>query len=446
MTTAEISHGTFAEPWARETQRLLRAVFRGRFAFGLLAAVILCVYAIWDRTVWKLVWIAVTGVVLLALSAVEYWRIRRSPAGTRTIQANLAGVLLVQTSIIYVTGGIESPVLLVYVPVGLVTGLSLGSALRVLPVISVPFAATLCFAAGALGGWLPRATPEFFGLGAGYYQQPVYVWTTAGVVMLLTAATAFAGSGVRRVYQGIVQQVAEAREATLETLANRNREIRSVSSTVAHELQNPLSSIQGLAQLMLRGASAGSKDHERLEVMLREIGRMRTVLDEFRDLTRPLTGLSLARVDLLQLIEDLVLLSEGRAEGRSIELVAPKLDLEIVCDPHKLKQALLNLLQNSLDATPRHGRIQIEVRPQQGSRVQIRVLDTGPGLAPEIAARPFTPGLTTKERGSGIGLVVARSIAEQHGGDLVLGNRPEGGCAATLTLPLEAQVAEEPWL
>jgi signal transduction histidine kinase len=432
---------SIADPWSRETQRLIRTIFKARFGFGFLAAVIFTVFAIWDRTPWKLVWIAATGVAILALSAVEYLRILRSPAGTATIQLNLAGVLLIQTAIIYVTGGIESPIMVIYVPLGVITGLSLGSPGKVAPVLAVPVLFSCFFAAGALGGWLPRATPEFFGLGEGFAQRPVYVWTKAGVTATVVVGTSVAGIAVRRIYEKIVHEVVDARREALETLASRNQELLSVSSTVAHELKNPLSSIQGLAQLLLRGADG--KDHERLDVMLREIGRMRTVLDEFRGLTRPLSGLSLEWVPLVDLIEDLVLLSEGSAESRRISLRAPRENPSIHCDPRKLKQALLNLLQNSIEATPRDGRIEVEVCPAGEGRVEISVRDFGTGLDPQVIARPFAPGFTTKEGGSGIGLVVARSIAEQHGGSLRLEPAEGGGTVATLTLPLEAPVSEE---
>ena len=432
-----------ADTWDRETQRLIRAIFKGRFAVTLLITLIFCAYAIWDPEPWKLVWIAVTGVVIVVLSAIEYWRIHRRPAGIRTIQANLAGVLVAQSSIIFITGGIESPFLPIFVPVALATGMSLRSARQALPVASTALIATALFAAGALGGFIPRATPDFFGLGAGFYQVPVYVWTTAAIIMVLTTAAAIAGSAVRRWYEGIARQMADARRETLEALASRNRELRSVASTVAHELKNPLSSIQGLAQLLVRSAPENTKDRERLDVMLREIGRMSTVLDEFRSFTRPLLGLNLDQVSLTHLIEDLVLLSEGSAQGRRIELDLPEQGLDVVCDPHKVKQALLNLLQNSLDATGAGGIIRIEARVEGESQVRIQVLDTGPGLAPEVVARPFTPGLTTKQKGSGIGLVVARSIAEQHGGGLELANRPEGGCEAMLILPLRATATDE---
>ena len=165
---------------------------------------------------------------------------------------------------------------------------------------------------------------------------------------------------------------------------------------------------------------------------------MKTVLDGFRDLSRPLSGLRLAEVDLLQLVGDLILLSEGHAESRHIELLTRYPTLAIRCDPPKVKQAILNLLQNSIDATSNHGRIAIEVCCPDSETVSISVVDSGSGLASDWFARPFSPGFTTKLDGSGIGLVVARCIAEQHGGELTLQNGAQGGCVATLTLPRTA--------
>ena len=110
----------------------------------------------------------------------------------------------------------------------------------------------------------------------------------------------------------------------------------------------------------------------------------------------------------------------------------------MTCDPQKAKQALLNLVQNALDATPDGGAVEIRTALPDDATAVIQVLDDGPGLAPAIVGRLFVPGVTTKERGSGLGLVVARSIAEQHGGRLALANRAGGGCVATLTMPRRA--------
>jgi two-component system, NtrC family, sensor histidine kinase HydH len=435
---------TALDPWSRETYRFVEQIFVGRFALAPLMALFLGVFFIWDPVPWKLVWIGVTLTAMVALAAVELRRLRRRSLGNYTIQLNLVAMLVMQTSMIYITGGIESPLLVIYVPLGLITGLTLGGAPRwVIGVIAVPASCAVLFAAGALGHWLPRATPAFFGLGAGFAERPVYVLVRAGLIVMLMAVTALIGWRMRTMYQRVLQEVAGARRESLAGLESRNRELLSVSRTVAHELKNPLASIQGLAQLLLRGAAPGAKDHERLEVMLREIGRMGQVLEEFRGFTRPLSGLTLQATDLGDLLHYVALLEEAVAPARGVELHAPAGGgPRVVCDPQKVKQALLNLVRNAVEASPPGGTVTITAATRDAA-AEITVRDTGPGLAPAVRDRLFHPGVTTKEGGSGIGLVVARSIAEQHGGRLTLGDAPGGGCLATLTLPLQAARSEE---
>jgi two-component system, NtrC family, sensor histidine kinase HydH len=435
---------TAMDAWSRETYRFVETIFVGRFALAVPVGLLLCVFFIWDRETWKLAWIGITMAAMLGLAIIELRRLRQRQIGQHTIQLNLVAMLIVQTSMIYITGGVESPLLVLYVPLGLITGLVLGGSPRwVVGVATVPVLGALLFTAGGLGHWFPRATPAFLGLGAGFVDAPVYVWFRGSLIMVLVMVTALIGWRMRSAYQRVLQEVAGARRESLASLESRNRELLSVARTVAHELKNPLASIQGLAQLLQRGAAPGSKDHERLEVMLREIGRMGQVLEEFRGFSRPLSGLTLQATNLGELLHYVALLEEAEAPARGVELRAPAGGgPRVVCDPQKVKQALLNLVRNAVEALPHGGTVTIAAATG-GELAEITVRDTGPGLAPAVRDRLFHPGVTTKEGGSGIGLVVARSIAEQHGGRLTLADAPGGGCLATLTLPLEAVVATE---
>jgi signal transduction histidine kinase len=102
---------------------------------------------------------------------------------------------------------------------------------------------------------------------------------------------------------------------------------------------------------------------------------------------------------------------------------------------------LVNLLQNALEATPPGGRVHLSTTHLEDDAARITIRDSGAGLAVEIGDRLFSPGATTKSEGTGLGLTIARAIAEQHGGTLTLTSHENGGCQAKLTLP--AKPADE---
>jgi len=219
-----------------------------------------------------------------------------------------------------------------------------------------------------------------------------------------------------------------------------------VTARITHEVRNPLSSIGLNAEMLeeeLAEPSALRPEEARtlVRAISQEVERLRGVTEQYlRHARRPVAERS--SEDIASLVRSLVDFVRAEIEARAIDL---RLDLpdELVAevDGPKLRQALLNLLRNAWEAMPRGGRIEIRVQHIAGTdespeSVQIAVEDDGPGLAANVVERAFEPFYSTKDRGTGLGLAVVREIVSAHGGHVSAGNRPAGGAAFVMVLPL----------
>ena len=120
-----------------------------------------------------------------------------------------------------------------------------------------------------------------------------------------------------------------------------------------------------------------------------------------------------------------------------LRLDLPAGGVTVPADREQLRQVLVNLLLNALDAMPTGGTLTVGVRPADAGRVAVEVADTGPGIPPAQMRRLFQPFASTKDTGLGLGLVISKRIAEGHAGTLGAANRRGGGASFLLTLPAE---------
>jgi signal transduction histidine kinase len=130
-----------------------------------------------------------------------------------------------------------------------------------------------------------------------------------------------------------------------------------------------------------------------------------------------------------------VLGGRARKQGVALKFTPPPVPILVEADAGLLQQLLVNLGLNALDVMPEGGTLEIALGAGLDGSAELRVLDTGPGIAPEMLPRLFEPFVSTKETGLGLGLVVSRRIAESHQGSLQAGNRPGSGACFTLRLP-----------
>jgi signal transduction histidine kinase len=336
---------------------------------------------------------------------------RQRKRGVQTQTLGLSGALIA-LGVCFLTGGLDSPFIII------------------LPVI-----ATMT----AMGG--PRRLEGWSAAAAQVVALPLLAlggatrpWFSAGMILFGLGVGVFLGFTIRAMFDRMLARALQAHEDVLRTHSEQLQALTTLSGEIAHELKTPLASINGLTGLALLELDDPTRAAERLHVLGGEAARMQRLLDEFLNFSRPLSPLSLDTVDGMRLGEEAVDLFQGLVHERRLSIVLSGGRVELHCDPRKIKQLLINLVQNAVEASVPGGEVRIEVEP--GSRdAAIRVLDRGEGLAATVAPRVFEPGVTTKARGSGLGLTIARSIAEQHGGSLSLRQRQGGGCVAELVLP-----------
>ena len=395
--------------------------------FIFLGAVLILV---WEPVTWR------SGLALGALGfvaarvAFEFLRARSGGLARGRLSALLSVPAAVLMTVVVLSGGVDSPIVVMMPLVAVFLTMFLS------PRAGQTFAAfgvllTLTLAVVEQRALVPALMPVIFGGGPRGSATDALLYTRAGFVIIGLLWAVGVGWVMRSGYRLAIQKALDAREDALRTHDDTQRTLTTLVAEIAHELKNPLASVKGLAQLVDKDVDGRAK--ERLEVLRREVDRMQELLEAFLTFTRPLVPLDVAPVDLSALAEQVLALHEGLVSERGVTLrLNAKQALSVKGDARKLKQVLLNLVQNALDVTPTGGAIDVVVAPD-GRGARISVMDRGPGVTD--VERAFVAGHTTKEKGSGLGLTVSRLVARQHGGEVTLAPRDGGGAVATLQLP-----------
>ncbi|MEQ1568510.1 MAG: HAMP domain-containing sensor histidine kinase, partial [Myxococcota bacterium] len=329
--------------------------------------------------------------------------------------------LWIQALVVGVSGGLYSPLLPILPPMTLQVALVFGRSVPLGLVLAGQLVALWVYAGLELSGFSLRIPA----LGASAHGDR-WALITAAFLTVFLAVGATAGAKARGLVAGLVRSTIAAHDRERVLHAEQARELVTLSGEIAHELKNPLASIKGLSALLARDLTG--KDAERLAVLRAEVDRMHETLDEFLDFSRPVVPLTLAPVDLAALSAEVVAVCEGVAAGRGVRL-STRGEGEVVADRRKLRQVLVNLLQNAIEAAPARSEVEVVVAASE-----VEVLDRGPGVAQDVREVVFEPGVTTRPRGSGLGLTIARALVAQHGGELGLEPRPGGGTRARVRL------------
>jgi signal transduction histidine kinase len=210
-----------------------------------------------------------------------------------------------------------------------------------------------------------------------------------------------------------------------------------MAATMAHEIKNPLGIIKATAE-RIRSRYGKDSDDRMFDFIPEEVDRLNVILGGYLDFARPVANARQQRKsDLKCIVEDLLKQSRTDFAHEKIEaeFEAGGKGFPVLDDGIGLRQAILNLIINARDAYEDGGLIRIELATNDDKHI-LKVIDHGGGIRKEVRKRLFEPFATTKARGSGLGLYVARKIIEQRGGSLTLKNNHEGGATAEIALPV----------
>lgn len=297
---------------------------------------------------------------------------------------------------------------------------------------------SVCYLPGLLLFW--RKTPAY---GAEQYGEALDLFLIGAILGVLADRE----RRRRQELEAATRQLSATYRQLQENLehlkrAERLSAIGHLAASLAHEIRNPLASIEGAADL-LAGPLNDDMRREFLDIIRKECRRLSRLLTEMLDYARPRPP-NYAPVSLNTLIDSVATLSAVSAQKKAITLaldLAPDLP-PVECDAEQIKQVILNLTINAIQAMDCPGEVKLAAFRRNGN-VVIEVRDHGPGVPDDALEKIFSPFFTTKKDGTGLGLAVAQQIVTRHGGMIMVDPNQPRGAVFTVLLPVHRPPAIE---
>ncbi|HRE92267.1 MAG TPA: HAMP domain-containing sensor histidine kinase [Myxococcota bacterium] len=413
---------------------------KAQVIFSLLTAGIGLLFFAFGYPLWR---VALLVTLPLGLACFEVYLVRNTPVDEfdRVHQRMSLGALTMMGILIAVTGGLQGPL----APFLFITALT--PVLLFGDLAYVFWQQARVVAIVLILGVLPE---EVLGPPMPRLEHTILTATLAlvgllGIALRVRQFVRAAKAAFLEIERMREERVAEAGEQLVR--------LQGVSSRIAHELKNPLAAIKSLVQLTSR--TVGERERERLEVVQEEVARMEVILRDYLSYSRPLDDLKVAPLDLGEVVSEVVAVMSARAETEHLRLEVDTPATPLSGDARRLKEALINLVGNAIEASTRGGRVAIRCQPTADGAT-LTIEDTGRGMAPDELARVGTPFHTTRPGGTGLGVHLARGVIAQHGGTLTFESEPGQGTRVHIALPkvaprveglptVPAEPSLEPW-
>jgi two-component system sporulation sensor kinase A len=236
----------------------------------------------------------------------------------------------------------------------------------------------------------------------------------------------------RKTFQVMINDITE-RKKTEEMLQNAEKlsVVGQLAAGIAHEIRNPLTAIKGFTQLL---RDQINKNYA--EVILQELDRIDTIVSDLLILAKPQV-MEFVRCDLIDLINRTLVLLNTQAimHNVMIHLNSHYDELYIDCEPDQLKQVFINFIKNAIEAMPNGGTVIIDIQ-KYANVVQLEFVDEGIGIPKERLAKIGEPFYSTKEKGTGLGMMICQRIIRNHRGKMEISSEVNKGTTIQLTLPI----------
>lgn len=232
-------------------------------------------------------------------------------------------------------------------------------------------------------------------------------------------------------------------------LRDRLAALGEMAAAIAHEVKNPLASIEVIAGVMKRQLADHAEALESLNDIIKEAKMANAIVVEVLEFVRPIQ-LQVEKATLAEILDDSVTLAEGKMRRGTISIdtvIAPDVP-ELVADEHQLKQLFCNLIANAFEALGGQGHVEIrasmvpaedepvENTEPESPRLAVEIRDNGPGISEDDIERIFSPFFTTKPQGTGLGLAIVRKVVDAHDGRIDAVSAPGRGATFRVTLPV----------
>jgi len=219
---------------------------------------------------------------------------------------------------------------------------------------------------------------------------------------------------------------------------NKVSMLAKFSGSIAHEIRNPLAGISATAQVLATKFAADDRKQKFIRVILEEIDRINRIIKELINFARPSKSCFL-KSNVNKIVEGALDLLYKRIQKQGIDVVREyDMDmLDIICDESQIKQAIINIMLNSINAMPEGGLLTVSTEKAgiDNDMIKIVISDTGAGIPEDVINELFTPFTSTKTQGLGLGLTITKSIIKTHNGKIKASNLPEKGAVVTVLIP-----------